>query len=412
MATDIIARGMAANAQAGGGVTEGTITNALGYKPVSETDVNNAINNSSHLKRVITTTLPDVSKADKDTIYMIKVTSAKGNDKYQEYMLIDGSLQMIGDTSTDLTDYAKISDVNNELDNKVDKVAGKGLSTNDYTNTEKSQVAQNKSDISTLQSSKVDKIEGKGLSTNDYTDTEKAYVANISYNNAGSHNAIYRGKYLGTSVTDEQYTAIANGTFEDLYISDYWTINDITYRIAAFDYYYNTGDTACKKHHIVIVPDTALYSAVMNTTNITDGGYVGSKMYTEGLEQAKTTIKSAFDGHVLSHRLYLVNAVTDGHPSAGVWCDSEVDLMNEQMVYGGAIIEPFANGSTVYMNYRVDKSQLPLFAHEPSLICNRSSWWLRDVVAASSFARVHIYGYAAYTGASVSNGVRPFFCIC
>ena len=150
MATDIIARGMAANAQAGGGVTEGTITNALGYKPVSEADVNNAINNSSHLKRVITTTLPDVSKADKDTIYMIKVTSAKGNDKYQEYMLIDGSLQMIGDTSTDLTDYAKISDVNNELDNKVDKVAGKGLSTNDYTNTEKAQVATNKSDISTV----------------------------------------------------------------------------------------------------------------------------------------------------------------------------------------------------------------------------------------------------------------------
>lgn len=151
MATDIIARGMAANAQAGGGVTEGTITNALGYKPVSETDVNNAINNSSHLKRVIVDTLPDVSKADKDTIYMIKVTSAKGDDKYQEYMLIDGSLQMIGDTSTDLTDYAKTEDVNSKLDSKVDKVSGKGLSTNDYTTADKSQVAQNKTDILSFQ---------------------------------------------------------------------------------------------------------------------------------------------------------------------------------------------------------------------------------------------------------------------
>ena len=448
MATDIIARGMAANAQAGGGVTEGTITNALGYKPVSETDVNNAINNSSHLKRVITTTLPDVSKADKDTIYMIKVTSAKGNDKYQEYMLIDGSLQMIGDTSTDLTDYAKISDVNNELDNKVDKVAGKGLSTNDYTNTEKSQVEKNKADISTLQSGKVDKVAGKGLSTNDYTtadksqvaqnktdilslqngkvdketgkglstndytDTEKAYVANISYNNAGSHNAIYRGKYFGTSVTDEQYTAIANGTFEDLYIGDYWAINGITYRIAAFDYYLNTSDTNCTKHHIVIVPDTALYNAVMNDTNTTVGGYVGSKMHTEGLEQAKTTIKSAFDGHVLSHRLYLVNAVTDGHPSAGAWCDSEVDLMNEQMVYGGAIFMPITNGSAVYANYRVEKSQLPLFAHDPSRICNRATWWLRDVVSAPCFTLVYGGGFAGYGNASSSLGVRPAFCIC
>ena len=199
MATDIIARGMAANAQAGGGVTEGTITNALGYKPVSETDVNNAINNSSHLKRVITTTLPDVSKADKNTIYMIKVTSAKGNDKYQEYMLIDGSLQMIGDTSTDLTDYAKISDVNNELDNKVDKVAGKGLSTNDYTTADKSQVAQNKTDILSLQNGKVDKVSGKGLSTNDLTNDLKA-----SYNNAVKKSHTHNNSETLSKLTEDK----------------------------------------------------------------------------------------------------------------------------------------------------------------------------------------------------------------
>ena len=38
---------------------------------------------------------------------------------------------------------------------KVDKVSGKGLSTNDYTNTDKSQVAQNKADIATLNNDKV-----------------------------------------------------------------------------------------------------------------------------------------------------------------------------------------------------------------------------------------------------------------
>ena len=101
-------------------------------------------------------------------------------------------------------------------------------------------------------------------------------------------------------------------------------------------------------------------------------------MYTEGLNQAKTTIKAAFNGHVLNHRIYLVNAVTDGHPSAGAWCDSEVDLMNEQMVYGGAIFMPIANGPGVYTNYRVEKSQLPLFALDPSRICNRAWYWLCD----------------------------------
>lgn len=236
-------------------------------------------------------------------------------------------------------------------------------------------------------------------------------VAPLLFNNAGAHNAIYRGKNLGTSVTAAQYAAISAGTFDDLYIGDYWVINGVNWRIAAFDYYLNYGDTSCTKHHVVIVPDTCLYNHVMNDTNITTGGYVGSKMYTEGLEQAKTTIKAAFSGHVLSHRVYLTNAVADGHPSAGAWCDSEVDLMNEQMVYGGAIFMPIANGSTVYTNYRVEKSQLPLFAHEPSRICNRATWWLRDVVTASNFAVVTTAGSAYFNNASSSNGVRPAFCI-
>lgn len=229
--------------------------------------------------------------------------------------------------------------------------------------------------------------------------------------NAGAHNAIYRGKNLGTSVTAAQYAAIAAGTFDDLYIGDYWTIGGVNWRIAAFDYYLNCGDTNCTTHHAVIVPDTNLYNHVMNDTHVTTGGYVGSKMYTAGLEQAKTTIKAAFNGHVLKHRVYLTNAVTDGHPSAGAWCDSEVDLMNEQMVYGCAIFMPIANGSTVYTNYRVEKSQLPLFALEPSRICNRAWYWLRDVVTASHFALVYRGGDAAYRAASSSPGVRPAFCI-
>lgn len=246
-------------------------------------------------------------------------------------------------------------------------------------------------------------------------------VAPLLFNNAGAHNAIYRGKNLGTSVTAAQYAAISAGTFEDMYIGDYWVINGVNWRIAAFDYYLNCGDTSCTKHHVVIVPDSCLYNAQMHNTssgqyeagaaNTTAGGYVGSDMYTTNLEQAKTTIKAAFSGHVLKHRVYLVNAVTDGRPSAGAWCDSEVELMNEQMVYGGSIFMPIGNGSTVFTNYRVEKSQLPLFAHEPSRICNRATWWLRDVVSASYFANVGSNGSANSGNASYSIGVRPAFAI-
>jgi hypothetical protein len=249
----------------------------------------------------------------------------------------------------------------------------------------------------------------------------EAKIAPLLFNNAGAHNAIYRGKSLGSTVTTAQYAAIKAGTFDDLYIGDYWTIGGVNYRIAAFDYYLNSGDTSCTTHHVVIVPDTCLYNAQMHNTssggyeggaaNTTTGGYVGSDMYKSNLEQAKTTIKSAFSGHVLKHRIYLTNAVANGRASGGAWCDSEVDLMCEQMVYGSGIFSPVSDGSNVPANYRVEKSQLPLFQHEPSRICNRVTWWLRDVITASGFAVVNGYGHATYNSTSNSFGVRPAFCI-
>ena len=98
----------------------------------------------------------------------------------------------------------------------------------------------------------------------DGTNSKKIAYANLTgtpavfplVNNAGSHNSIYRGMSLGTSVSAAQYASISAGTFKDMYIGDYWTINSVVWRIAAFDYYYNTGDENCTTHHVVIVPDT------------------------------------------------------------------------------------------------------------------------------------------------------------
>lgn len=246
----------------------------------------------------------------------------------------------------------------------------------------------------------------------EYMEGVNTILAQLTYDNAGAHNSIYRGKNLGTTVTEEQWEAISSGTFTDLYIGDYWVIGGVNWRIAAFDYYLNCGDTSFTKHHAVIVPDTCLYSAQMNTTNVTTGAYKGSAMYTANLTQAKSTINSAFgSSHVLSHRIYLSNATSNGRASAGEWTDSTVDLMCEHMVYGSGIFSPVSDGSNLPNNYRVEKGQLPLFALEPSRICNRDTWWLRDVITAASFADVNGSGRAGYSGASTSRGVRPAFCI-
>ena len=78
----------------------------------------------------------------------------------------------------DHTDAIDVENFNNNFDiidktlyNKVEKVNGKGLSTNDFTNADKQKV-------NTI-TNKVDKEEGKVLSSNDYTDEDKESVGTI-----------------------------------------------------------------------------------------------------------------------------------------------------------------------------------------------------------------------------------------
>lgn len=235
-------------------------------------------------------------------------------------------------------------------------------------------------------------------------------VRNVLADGAAAHNCIYRGKNLGTSVTAEQYAAISSGKFTDLYIGDYWVIKGVTYRIAAFDYYYNCGDTNFTKHHVVIVPDTSLYKAQMNTSNVTTGGYTGSAMYKSNLAQAKTTIKAAFgSAHVLTKRELLTNAVNGNTPSGWAWFDSDVELMNEVQAYGS--VAWGAHDGNGY-NVASGDGQFPLFMFDRTKLHNREDYWLRDVASVTSFSGVFTTGYATNSySASYSFGVRPAFCI-
>ena len=228
-----------------------------------------------------------------------------------------------------------------------------------------------------------------------------------------NHRNIYRGASLGTSISSTQQTAISSGTFDGIYIGDYWTINSTKYVVADMDYYYKTGSSSSfTKHHLVMVPASIMYSAQMNSSNTTEGGYIGSEMYTTNLEDARTTISTDFGDLLLTHENYFVNAVTSGYSSAGAWYDSTVDLMNEIMVYGCYIRASMGNnGSTVPTSTTVDKMQLALFRLAPTMVNIRSNYWLRDVVSSTIFACVSTGGLAYNNSASASYGVRPAFVI-
>lgn len=221
---------------------------------------------------------------------------------------------------------------------------------------------------------------------------------------------LFRGKNLGTALTAVQKAAIKDGSFKGMFLGDYWSIGGRIWRIVDMDYWYNCGDTAFTSHHLVIMPDEALYNAQMNTTNVTTGGYVGSAMYKSNLANAKTIVNAAFQGSVLTHREYLCNAVANGRPSGGAWFDSSIELPNEPMMYGHPHFSPTSDGSTVPSIYTISKTQLALFMVCPRFIVNRSyNQWLRDVVSSATFARVDAGGTADYGNASDSRGVRPVF---
>lgn len=141
----------------------------------TKTYVGEQISNADHLKREIVTEIPKPEAADKNTIYMLKIESVTGNDKYREYLLIDGTVQCVGDTSVDLTDYAKTTDVDKKLNNKADKTEIPTVPTNVSEFTNDAGYLTEHQDISNL----VVKEEGKGLSSNDYTSEEKTKLGNI-----------------------------------------------------------------------------------------------------------------------------------------------------------------------------------------------------------------------------------------
>ena len=79
----------------------------------TKTDTDNAIAKAiaevDHLSREIVETLPE--NANANVIYMVRREDGTGQDVYNEYMYINGAWEIIGDTSVDLTGYAKTEDI-------------------------------------------------------------------------------------------------------------------------------------------------------------------------------------------------------------------------------------------------------------------------------------------------------------
>lgn len=261
---------------------------------------------------------------------------------------------------------------------------------------------------------------------------ETEWITSIAEN----HNNIFRGDDLFAKgyTIDDICAMIADGSFSDIYIGDYFTLSgsienvpcfveqigddgtkslvestqtvayNTKFRIAGLDTYLNTGNTVFTAHHAVIVPDVNIGANRMNGTNTTAGGYTGSFMFASVLPVYDAHFSTKLGNHLLSHRELLSNSVSGEATNGWAWTDVKTNLMTEPEIYGCV---QWGTKRDVGLNYR----QYPLFRIAPEFVCNRNWCWLKAVINSTNFAYVSGNGNASYGNASTVSGVRPSFCI-
>lgn len=278
--------------------------------------------------------------------------------------------------------------------------------------------------------------ETKAITPSTLSDVFKQLLIPLKYPSAASHNALYRGKDLTSYFNSgAMSTAIANGTFDDIFPGDYIiksvtvdgkAYSNIKWIVGDLDYFLHRGATETAEHHLILFPENNIGTAQMNSTNTTANGYQGSDMWKNVIPKYTTGIVSAFGSdHVLEHDELLTNAMNANAASAAgagwtgsaywnwtgsygktdgsyPWVKVKVNIFNQAMMFGN---HPFASSGQEEGNCN---KQLAAFRYGQNF--TRAYWcWLRDVAGAGTFASASDGGIAGGNYASNVGGVRPYF---
>ena len=174
----------------------------------SKTEVDTLIAGVSGLHFLVVQQLP-TTDIDMNTIYLVPKQDSGQQDVYDEYICLDDTTtpatwEKIGTTEIDLSDYVTDTELSTILN---DYVTSSGLNTilADYATT---------SAMTTALADKVDKVSGKGLSTEDYTTAEKTKVNGLAtVATSGSYNDLTDKPTIPTN-TDEKVkqTAVSSSS--------------------------------------------------------------------------------------------------------------------------------------------------------------------------------------------------------
>ena len=279
-----------------------------------------------------------------------------------------------------------------------------GNTSTDVANLKASDAAQN-TKIAALET-QADKTEISVIDLNTKLAVSKTLFEMADRTNAGTHNSIYRGASLGTSAS-QYMNAIRTGTFAGMYLGDYWTYAGVTWRIAAFDYFMNVGGTPINQHHVVVVPDSSLYSTSMHITAPFKGSYLDHTINKSGLNQAERMVKSAFgDSNVMKGWTRVSQGINDdGTVISYTWYNVTSMLLDEQMVFGQKLMGAGPIGNALNLG------QLPAFEKNHALIFPGYTYWLRDRSQAHTAVYAKDNGELSTAPLNYNFGIRPYFLI-
>lgn len=157
------------------------------------------------------------------------------------------------------------------------------------------------------------------------------------------HNQIFRGKNLGSTYTSAQKAAVYNGTFNDLWVGDYWEISGHKWRIVDIDYFmgYDKGYSYNVDHHLVIMPDKLLMMIEKYCDENTKVAY--EKSYANGSGRdayLNDIIPQTFKQNLFSHAEVLVASVGE-RGEANRWTQVTNTLQNPTAAQIFGVFAPF-----------------------------------------------------------------------
>lgn len=161
---------------------------------------------------------------------------------------------------------------------------------------------------------------------------------------------LFRGKHLGNEVTPLQRARIRNGTFEDLFIGDHWTIDNIDCVILDFDYYMDatesqsnltlddsivTQTTPVQKHHITLEARNHPFYTKYDDYSTIDGGYANSFVKQKIEDYFNPLFETLFEGYIQPVCLPLSNYVTSSGEITSVrYTQVKAVLPTTKMLFG------------------------------------------------------------------------------